>query len=561
MRRALAPLSPPAFFLRNHRAPLPYLYVTGAVSFSDNEFIAILEAAADFADFRSGQYFIRQDSRPAAGGSALRLRDPSRLPPWAIDLRRMFSALAKFDFNSNRGSPLLRLCEAGGRFGWQELESTLPSEFLALLSQKAKRCLKRDLERILQRTTRPCLELERKSYNLALVAIGFQEMGTDPRLRDAKFVGKKPSERLFAIFGRFPVLSRLWLHSIFQWRDHVAELLSRVVADRSTLSRAFLDGQPAGLIVDMRCGLSDPHNNGRTVALLDFAAGSVIYKPRPGDGEWEWCSFLDGMNARPFHPSLKAGRVLRREGYCWMERVEPMPCKDKAGARRFFQRLGGTIGVAYLLRAVDCHRDNIIAAGEHPVLVDAEALWHVGPEKKTETPVDRLYRTGFLPGSGRQGLQSRSSVLGHATTGQHVPRIRANALGAAQYEQEIIAGFCRAWRCLLGTKKGRAAFVQRSRRICSRKRRWIYRPTETYAAIAQASIQPAALRSGIERDLLLSRLCSRRTVPATVIRDEIDALKRLDIPYFARRPKGRSPSDKSIVPPEIIEALRGALDS
>lgn len=529
------------------------------MSFSDNEFIAILEAAADFTDFRSGQYFIRQDSRPASGGSALRLRDPSKLPPWAIDLRRMFSALAKFDFNSNRGSPLVRLCEAGARFGWQELESTLPSKLLALLSQKAKRRLKQDLQRILRRATRPCLELERKSYNLALVALGFEETGTDHRLGDVKFIGKKPSERLFAIFGRFPVLSRLWFQLIFQWCDHGTELLSRVVADRTALSRAFLDGQPAEPIVDMRCGLSDPHNNGRTVALLEFAAGSVIYKPRPGDGEWEWRSFLDGMNAPSFHPSLKAGRVLRRKGYCWMERIESMPCKDKAGARQFFQRLGATIGVAYLLRAVDCHRDNIIAAGEHPVLVDGEALWHVGAQKKTETPVDRLYRTGFLPGPGRQGLQSRSSMLGHATTGQHVPRIRANALRAAQYEQEIIAGFCRTWRCLLGTKKRRAAFARRLRRICSRKRRWIYRATETYAAIAQASIQPAALRSGIERDLLLSRLCSRRTVLETVIHAEIDALKRLDIPYFARRLKGRSPSDESIVPPEIIEALRRAL--
>jgi len=243
-----------------------------------------------------------------------------------------------------------------------------------------------------------------------------------------------------------------------------------------------------------------------------------------------------------------------------MERIEPMPCKDKAGARRFFQRLGGTIGVAYLLRAVDCHRDNIIAAGEHPILVDAEALWHVGPERKTETPVDRLYRTGFLPGPERKSLQSRSGVLGRGTTGQHVWRIRNNAFLAAQYEREIIAGFRRAWRCLLGTKKRSAAFARRLRRICSRKRRWIYRATETYAAIAQASIQPAALRSGIERDLLLSRLCSRKTVPSRVVHDEIDALKRLDIPHFARRLKGRSPSDESIVPREIIEALRRALD-
>jgi len=530
------------------------------VSFSDNEFIAILEAAADFADYRSGQYFSKQDAKPASGGNALRLRDPSKLPPWAIDLRRMFSALAEFEFNSNRGSPLVKLCEAGARFGWQELESTLASEFLTLISQKAKRCLKRDLQRILQRATRPCLELERKSYSLALVAMGFQETRTDPQLWEGKFLGRKPSERLFAIFGRFPVLSRLWLQLIFQWRDQVAELLSRLVADRTAFSHAFLGGQPAGPIVDMRCGLSDPHNHGRTVMLLRFASGSVIYKPRSGDGEWEWSSFLHGLNALSFHPRLRAGRVLRRKGYCWMERIEPLPCKDHAAARRFFQRLGGMIGVAYLLRAVDCHRGNIIAAGEHPVLVDAEALWHVDPKAKDQSPVDLLYRTGFLPGSNRRSLQSRSSVLGGAITGPHLPRIHDKALSAAQYEREIVDGFCRVWRCVLGTRKRRSAFVRRLGRIGSRKRRRIYWPTEKYAAIIRASVQPGALRSGVERDLMFSRLCSRRTVTPSVVHAEIAALKRLDIPFFVSRANTRFPLDIASAPPaELTRALRDAL--
>jgi lantibiotic modifying enzyme len=471
----------------------------------------------------------------------------------------MFGELAEFDFNSSRGSPLVKLCEAGARFGWQELESRLPSEFLALVSQKAKRCLKRDLKRILERVTRPSLELERKSYNLALVALGFPETGTDPRLTDAKFVGKKPSERLFALFGRFPVLSRLWLQLIFQWCDHVTELLSRVVADRTALSRAFLDGQLAGPIVDIRCGLSDSHNHGRTVMLLRFAGSSVIYKPRPGDGEWEWFSFLQGINGLSFRPQLRAARVLRRKDYCWMECIESVSCGDEAGARRYYRRIGGIVGAAYLLRAVDCHRDNVIAAGEDPVLVDAEALWHGPLDMKAQTPVELLYRTGFLPGPNPRSLQSRSSVLGGAN-GKHVPKIRGKVLRATHYQSEILAGFCQAWRCVLGTKDRRAAFLRRIRRITSRERRLIYRSTEKYVAIARASIQPAAVRSGIERDLLIARLCSRRTLPETVIHAEIAALKRLDVPYFAGRSKGRLSPDKGRVPAEVIEGLRRALE-
>ena len=532
------------------------------MNFSNEEFTAIVEAAADFSDYRSGQYFAKRETKPPSGaGSALRLLDASTLPPWAVGLRRMLSALADFDFNSTQAPSLVTLCEAGARYGWQELEAALAPKLLALISSRAKRRLKRDLQRILERATRPCLELERTSYNLALAAIGLQETTTDPKFVERKFLGEKPSERLFSMFRKFPVLSRLWFQLISQWCDQVAELLVRLAADRTALSHAFLGGQPVGPIVDLRCGLSDPHNKGRTVMLLQFAAGSVIYKPRPGDGEWEWFSFLHGMNALSFHPRLRAARVLRRKGYCWMERIEPSSCKDKPAARRFYRRMGGIIGAAYLLRAADCHRDNIIASGEHPVLVDAEALWHLSLETKAQTPVDLLYRTGFLPGSNRRSLQSRSSVLGGATTGQHVPRIRAKALSAAQYEREIVDGFCRAWRCVLGTRNRRAAFVRRLRRISSRKRRWIYRPTEKYAAIARASIQPAALRSGIERELLIARLCSRRTAPATVIHAEIAALKRLDIPYFVRRIKERSPPDQGIVAAEVIEALRRALDS
>ena len=560
MRRTLAPLSPATFFLGTSTLPGIFSHQGVEVNFSDKEFAAIVEGAADFGDYRSGQYFAKR--QPASGaGSALRLLDASMLPAWAVGLRRMLSALADLEFNSKQAPSLVTLCEAGARYGWQELEAAIAQKHLALVSPKVKSRLKRNLQRILQRPTRPCLELERTSFNLALAAIGLQEKTTDPKFVERKFLGEKPSERLFSMFRTFPVLSRLWFQLISQWCDRVAELLVRLTADRTALSRAFLGRRPAGPILDMRSGLSDPHNKGRTVMLLHFAAGSVIYKPRSGDGEWEWFSFLHGMNALSYRPKLRAARVLRRKGYCWMERIEPSSCKDKPAARRFYRRMGGIIGAAYVLRAADCHRENIIASGEHPVLVDAEALWHLSLEKKIQTPVDLLYRTGFLPGSNRRSLQSRSSVLGRATTGQHVPKIRAKALSPAQYKREIVDGFCRAWRCVPGTSNGRAALVRRLRRIGSRKRRWIYRSTEKYATIARASIQPAALRSGIERELLIAHLCSRKTVSSRVIHGEIDALKRLDIPYFARRIKKRSPIDQGIVPAEVVEALRRALNS
>ena len=242
-----------------------------------------------------------------------------------------------------------------------------------------------------------------------------------------------------------------------------------------------------------------------------------------------------------------------------MEWVESSSCKNEAAARRFYRRIGGMVGAAYLLRAVDCHRGNVIAAGENPVLVDAEALWHGRMGTSAQSPVELLSRTGFLASADPRSLQSRSSVLGGGK-GKHVPKICGKALRAVHYQREILAGFNQAWRCVLGTRKRRAAFLRRVRRITSRKRRWIYRATETYAAIARASIQPAALRSGIERDLLIASLSSRRTIPPTVIHAAIDALKRLDVPYFVKRTNTSLAADSAGSPPaELTRALRNAL--
>jgi lantibiotic modifying enzyme len=476
-------------------------------------------------------------------------------------MQRMMTALAGSEFAKPTGSPLMKLCEVGARYGMEELEATISPDLLVSVSPKARLSLKRSLRRDLARITRPCLELERTSFAYALQALGLPGQTNDPEFVDRRFLGAKPCDRLFPMFKRFPVLADLWFQLISQWRCHVTEVVSRFAADRRGLSRAFFSSRPLRKIADLRCGLSDSHNNGRTVARLQCEAGSIIYKPRSGTGEWEWFSLLDWMNSHSFQPKLRAARVMRREGYCWMECVEPAFCKDEAAARRFYQRMGGMIAAAYLLKAVDCHRENVIANGEHPVLVDADALWHVSPLTKTQSPTDVLYRTGFFPNSNRLSLQSRSSVLGRTTTGTHLARIAGKPLRAASYTKEIIRGFTNAWHCILGTPSRRAAFLQRLRRIRSQERRWIYWATARYAAIRQASIQPAALRSAIERDALISRLCLRSSVSSTVVQAEINALQRLDIPYFIQSTKKLMPPDKGALPPNLTETLRQALES
>jgi len=242
-----------------------------------------------------------------------------------------------------------------------------------------------------------------------------------------------------------------------------------------------------------------------------------------------------------------------------MEHVEVASCLNEAAVRRFYTRLGGMIGGAYLLKAVDCHRENVIAAGEDPVLVDIDALWHVSPLTRTQSPATVLYRTGFFPSSRRRSLQSRSSVLGLARTGAHLARIDGRPVEPGDYIREIVSGFSRAWDCLLGTSRRRSFFSKKIDQVRRRRRRWIYLATEKYGAILRASISPSVLESDEKRKALLTRLCWRDTVRPAVIRAEVRALLQLDLPYFVRQTAEPMPADNSAMPSELADVIQNAV--
>jgi len=192
--------------------------------------------------------------------------------------------------------------------------------------------------------------------------------------------------------------------------------------------------------------------------------------------------------------------------------------------------------------------------------VDIDALWHVSALTKTQSAVDVLYRTGFFPNSRPASLQSRSSVLGRGATGKHQARIAGKPVLAAAYTNEIIAGFSRAWNCILGTPDRRAAFRRILRRVRSQRRRWIYRATESYGAVLEASIQPALVRSTAARQALITHTCQSRAPTRAIAVIEINALMRLDLPYFVRKTNHTMPTDTNSVPSELTEAIRSVLE-
>jgi lantibiotic modifying enzyme len=475
------------------------------------------------------------------------------------ELREFLAILGDLRFGPRRAPPLIMLCGAGVDHAWGRLEKEAKADLLAQLSARAKASLKRHLQKILETITRPTFELEWTSFTLALSSLGFPG-NEHSALAIEMFLRQRPAHRLGQLFKSFPVLADLWALAMRQWRSEALEILVRLRKDRAAISRLFSDPVPNEKIKNLRLRLSDPHGGARSVALIEFGGNHrVIYKPRSGRSELAWFTFLEWINRQGFRPALRTMRLLVRQDYCWMEYAEAAPCATPGAVRRFYERLGGLIAAAYLLKTVDCHRENLIAAGEHPVLVDVDALWHVSPVTSTQSMSHVLYRTGFFPNARGRSLQSRSSVLGHASRGTHLPRIGDQVVAPGPFADEIISGFRKAWATVLGRRKSRAAFNARLGQIRARERRWIYCATARYVAILRASLGPAVLRSGAERDALIRRFCSRAGVNRTVGRAEMKALRELSIPYFNRRTRRQMPPDPDGPPSELIEAIRDAL--
>jgi type 2 lantibiotic biosynthesis protein LanM len=370
-------------------------------------------------------------------------------------------------------------------------------------------------------------------------------------------------------FGKYPVARRIVQGLIEDWREACVELASRIRQDQAS----------RGIVESLKTGISDPHNRGRGVVLLFFSDGSALaYKPRPMDLEFAFSAFLDWCNRRlglsdfSWYPP----RITPRDGYGWMEYIEPRPCLDDSGLRHFYRSGGGLLALLYLLGATDCHCENLIAHGRFPVLIDAETLMqprYIPPAAAAafiEGPLDpsgwdTVVRTGFVPRweitddgshvadvSGLAGASEHAAAPGPVWTGVNLDTMQleegpvaarpsfnraalvSGTVDPAPWLAHAEAGFEETWAAVEQVKDELPLGA-----FASLQTRFIFRPTQLYANLLWQSIQPENL-SSLERHRAVFGALSRpfdglRQPPPELrlVDAEVESLERRDIPCFA----------------------------
>jgi class II lanthipeptide synthase len=389
------------------------------------------------------------------------------------------------------------------------------------------------------------------------------------------------------LFDSHPVLARLLCQAVEQWASAVGEFCSRWMDDCAALEQQFgwNLGDPRGAVVQVRADLSDRHRGGRTVLVCRLRTGKhVVYKPRSVQPERAFYSVIGWLNEQPLSAKLKILQVLERRTHGWMEAVEFEPCRSAAGVSRFYRRAGMLLGVLHLLGATDIHRDNLIAAGDHPAVVDLETILNVDARQQLRQPaagnrgepVDlrrSVMRTGMLPFWWTGPDEDESDMSALASDESQPAQLRAFAWKAINTDQMTIAredsgppvvlsmmhrvqfkgrrpsALEHGTSLLDGFREVYSYFLRQRKRLLSSSRwlsqfdglnlRILVRSTLTYTRLQLHTLHPEFLEDGIDRSIEIEWLARplsprvRQKGARRLYECERAALERLDIPHFA----------------------------
>ena len=390
------------------------------------------------------------------------------------------------------------------------------------------------------------------------------------------FIKQQFADGLDSLFLKYSVLGRLVATKIDLWLDATGEFIERLTRDWSEIKRLSPE---LDRVVAIKTGLSDPHNGGRTVMILTFDTGmKLVYKPKDLGIDVAFSQLLDWFNSQNALLPLKVLQVINYDTHGWIEYVEQLPCNDLSQVKRFYQRAGILLCLVYLLEGTDCHYENVIASGEHPMLIDIETLLHhqtkenrqldINAKELAETKLNNSVLQSFiLPKWGMSAKDSLAvdvSALGGTeeqeaialkvqkiNTDQmyvgresyidkqaNILKFKDEPLNARDYLSDIISGFEQMYEFLCSHREILLAADSPLNNFAKQKVRYVFRATRTYQIILNNSFNPDFLQSGIDRsisiDILSRAFITGENKPAfwSILDAELQAIERLDIPFF-----------------------------
>jgi type 2 lantibiotic biosynthesis protein LanM len=382
---------------------------------------------------------------------------------------------------------------------------------------------------------------------------------------------------IIAIFKEYPILLRLIVECTNKWLKFYLEFLNHLCDNWLKICEIFNVNDQNDVLVELKSNVGDRHRGGKSVIIVAFKSGfKIVYKPRTLKVDEHFQNFLVWINEHSENVKYHTLKMLDESTHGWMEYVPHQGCQSLNEVQRFYERQGGYIAIMYVLQAIDFHFENIIAMGEHPMLIDLESLFHprINEIKSIEstliaanTMLNSILRSMLLPqrvlsnveysGIDVSGLSADDGQLlpgqypyfnktgtdemrierqpMKLSGGHNKPLLNKIDIDVMDFAESIMKGFTNIYRLFMKYRIELLSTDGPLRCFYGDEIRIILRPTRNYSLLLQEGFHPDLLRNALDRDLFFDKLWVgvENIAPLIkVIPSERDDLSRGDIPIF-----------------------------
>lgn len=371
----------------------------------------------------------------------------------------------------------------------------------------------------------------------------------------------------------YPVLYHCIKEKVHNMVLFYREVIEHFIKDKHDIEQYLCNDKKVEKIKKIHGNFSDVHNRGKQVLRIELDNEiDLFYKPRSMNNENMYTNMLQWISERidiqqMSYPFLSCGN------HSWTTIVEYQECEDDNQLKNYYLRMGVQLFLVYLLGTKDLHYENIIAAGEYPVLIDLETLVNICYNTDRESVNDEiLYQlaqsvlyTGLLPyrawNNGEIGIDYSAIAGGQSgkypfkipvivnpktsdmavryeypqiSNKKNLATIKGDFQNPNKYKEEIIRGFSEAYREVMKHREEFSVFFEE---ISCLKSRFLVRDTQYYSMLLSSSYHPSLLMNSIEREIFLNVLY-KSNKDERIVNREISSLLRSDIPYFFHKLDG-----------------------
>jgi type 2 lantibiotic biosynthesis protein LanM len=351
-------------------------------------------------------------------------------------------------------------------------------------------------------------------------------------------------EKLLYLYKKYPVMTRKMDIITSYFIDFINEFLHNLFQSWDLIVNTFFTTEKNLYIKDLIFEKGDTHEKGKSVVIIEFNSGKLVYKPRNLYIERNFKEIIDFFSFNDKFLKMDIPKAVYKPEFTFVQFIKQEPCKNEEEIKRYYQRYGQLIALIYLTNGSDIHFENIISHGEYPVIVDYETLFSVpinleGGQENIFSEIVEFIRNSvsssiMLPGKMQldsegnsvdiSGLSGKSQKLEKK---MYIPKdlgsdkakyvldnvvlegsnnnvfYNDRIVSYQDYQDEIIFGFKNVMDFFLNNKEEYVALVENMENNIIRI---LARNTNTYAQFLEFTKHPHCLTDFLEVEKVLENL-------------------------------------------------------